>query len=112
MTLRFRTLDRVEADDWTVEGSSIATPAKLEAIRGELERGPVIVEHWHHRGASGPDHLVFEDYEALSRYLEANAIAGDAIDVWSWSSVCTPERRLAEGKCPADDGTVPRRGAY
>ena len=110
--MRFRTRWKNEADGWTVDGSTITAVEKLEAIRQELARGPVIVEHWHYRGGRAPSRHVFEDYDELSLYLETEAFAGDAIDVWSWSSLCVPERRLVEGKCPAEDGTVPRGGAY
>ncbi len=49
-----------------------------------------------------PSRLVFDEYEPFCEYLEAEAIAGDALDVWAWDELW----------CPAEDGTVPRRGAY
>ena len=113
MSLRFRTRFRDEADDWTAEGSSINSDGKLDAIRRELEeRGPVILEHRHYRGSSAPTRLVFDDDEELCQYLESNAFAGDSLYLWAFSVVCTLDRVLAEGKCPAEDGTVPRGGAY
>jgi hypothetical protein len=85
MSLRFRTRFRSEADDWTAEGSSINSDGKLDAIRREIEeRGPVILEHRHHRGSSAPTRLVFDDYDALCRYLEREAFAGDALYLWAF----------------------------
>ena len=110
--MHFTTRWRSEADGWSDTGAKISAPANLDAIRKELDRGPLIVEHWHYRGASAPTRGVFEEYDAFISYLQEKAFAGDAFDVWSWADLCTPERRLAEGKCPADDGTVPRGGAY
>jgi hypothetical protein len=108
-----RTRFRNEADDWNPDGSKITAPEKLEAIKETLERkGPVIVEHWHYRGSSGPDRLVFDDYEELLEWLNEKTSAGDAIDVWSWTDVCKLEQRLTEGKCPDEHGLVPRHGAY
>jgi hypothetical protein len=113
MALHFRTVWRSEADDWTAEGPSIADGSKLDSIRQELEqRGPVIVEHWHYRGGRAPSRLVFDEFDDFRGYLEANAIAGDAIDVWAWATACPQEQRLAQGKCPGDDGKVPRKGPY
>jgi hypothetical protein len=113
MSLRFKTRFRSETDDWTREGSSITSDGKLDAIRRELEdRGPVILEHRHYRGSSAPTWLVFSEYEGLCQYLEASAVAGDSLFLWSVADVCTVDRVLAEGKCPAEDGTVPRGGAY
>jgi hypothetical protein len=110
--MQFRTRWRNEADSWTPDGDKITAVEKLEAIRKELARGPIIVEHWHYRGGSAPSRQVFEDYDVFRGYLQAEAFAGDAIDIWSWSSLCMPACRLVEGKCPAEDGMVPQRGAY
>jgi hypothetical protein len=113
MTLRFRTRFRSEADDWTTEGSSIDADGKLEAIRRELEdRGPVILEHRQYRGSSAPTRLVFDNYDELCRYLETEAFAGDSLYVWAYGDVCTLDLALVTGKCPAEDGTVSRGGAY
>jgi hypothetical protein len=71
----------------------------------------VIVEHRHYRGSRAPDRLVLDDYDVLSQYLEARAVAGDSLFVWAYDEVCTLDRRLVEGKCPAEDGAVPRGGA-
>ena len=109
MKTRFRN----EADEWTSEGSSITSPEKLQAIKDTLDKkGPIIVEHWHYRGASAPDRLIFEEFDEFQRWLQEKTFAGDAIDVWSWWDVCKGEQRLAEGKCSDDQGLIPRHGAY
>ena len=113
MCLRFRTRFRSDEDDWTTEGSSINADAKLHAIRREIEeRGPVILEHRHCRGSREPTRLVFDDHDALCRYLEMEAFAGDSLSLWSFEDVCSLDRLPAAGKCPAEDGTVSRGGAY
>ena len=110
--MRFKTRWRSEEDNWSDSGSKISDEGKLVAIRQEFDQGPIIVEHWHYRGSSAPNRSVFDDYDEFIAYLKEHALAGDAFDVWSWRSLCTTERRIAEGKCPADDGTVPQGGAY
>jgi len=109
MKTRFRS----EADDWSQDGSKITSREKLDAVKDTLEKtGPIIVQHWHYRGASAPDRLVFDDFDDFSSWLHEKTYAGDAIDVWSWADVCKQERLLAEGKCPDEQGLVPRGGAY
>ena len=109
MKARFRS----EADDWTDQGSKITEPDKLDAIRETLEnRGSVIVQHWFYRGASAPDRRIFDEYEDFTTWLENETFAGDAIDVWNMADVCLNENLLAEGKCPDEEGLIPRRGAY
>ena len=109
MKSRFRN----DADDWNPDGSKITSPEKLQAIKDTLEdNGPVIVEHWHYRGGCSPDRFIFEDYDEFLTWLQERTFAGDAVDVWSWETVCKWEQRLAEGKCPDDQGHVPRGGAY
>ncbi len=44
-------------------------------------------------------------------YLAVKAIAGDSRYLWVYDQVCTLDRVLAEGKCAAEDGNVPRAGA-
>jgi len=105
--------NRYPPDDWTTEGSRINDEPKLEAVRQELEtRGPVIVKHWHYRGACSPSHLIFEYYEDYLEYLNSRAQPGDAFDVWSLYGLLGQLGSLAEGKFPDEDGTVPRKGAY
>ena len=109
MKTRFRS----EADNWSQDGSKITEPAKLEAIRRTLDdEGPIIVEHWLYHGASAPERLIFEDFDEFTVWLNEHTYAGDAIDVWSWAATCQPDRRLAEGKCPDDQGLVPKGGGY
>jgi hypothetical protein len=102
-----------EADKWTTEGASIIATEKLDAIRKTLENErPVIVEHWFYRGACTPERRVFDDFEILMDYLTNEAFAGDAIHVWSFSATCRDDNALAHGKCPDDQGRVPKTGAY
>ena len=105
--------NRYPPDDWTIEGSRITDPDKVEAIRSELEtKGPVIVKHWHYRGACGPSHFVFEDIDDYLTYMNTHAQPGDAFDVWGLYGLLSGVGSLAEGKFPDDDGTVPKKGAY
>jgi hypothetical protein len=109
MKTRFRS----EADDWTADGRKITASEALDAIRRCLEaEGPIIVEHWFYRGSCAPDRLLFDSYEAFMEYLNSRASAGDAVHVWSFTAACRDDNKLASGKCPDEDGLVPRRGAY
>jgi len=45
-------------------------------------------------------------------YLTEHARAGDEISVWSLWPFIRDTPPLAHGKCPAEDGAVPRKGAY
>lgn len=102
-----------EADDWHLGGSTITDPEKLKRIEHTLEHvGAIIVQHWHYRGSAAPDRLIFEDYAEFTEWLSTKTSVGDAIDVWNWEEVCLWEKRLAEGKCPDEQGRVPRKGAY
>jgi hypothetical protein len=108
----FETRWRNDADVWSEDGPTITGDASLAAIRAELQRGPIIVEHWHYRGGSAPSRHVFEDWESFEAFLTSSPLAGDAIDVWSFTDLCTADRRIADGKCPAADGKTPRGGSY
>jgi len=110
----FKPGTRVDADDWSVHGVKITAPASLEAIRKVLNEhsGPVLLEHRFLRGARGPDHLVFNDFEDLIEYLVENARAGDNIYVWNLESFLRDAPPLAHGKCPDSDGAVPNGGPY
>ena len=102
-----------EADLWSVGGERINTPENLRAIRKVLEDvGPIIVEHWFYRRSSAPDRIVFDDFEDFEKYLNHEPRAGDKIQVWSFAEVCTPKNALASGKCPDDQGRVPKKGSY
>ncbi len=108
-----RTRFRNEADDWSNEGQKITSQELLDLIRRTIETlGPVVVEHWYYRGSSAPNRVVFDDYDDFVAYLNEQASAGDAIDVWSFVRVCTQVNQLTSGKCPDEDGLVPKGGAY
>jgi hypothetical protein len=110
--IRFRSYTRGSVE-WGTDGSSISSPDSLAKIRHVLEHvGSIIVEHWHFYGGRAPDRMAFDDFEDFLEYLKKNAVAGDAIDVWSMHELCKPENRLAEGKCPDEEGKVPKGGAY
>jgi hypothetical protein len=53
-----------------------------------------------------------EDFDDFMKYLEREASAGDAMDVWSLESVGTKQNRLVYGKCPDDRARIPWKGAY
>lgn len=109
MKTRFRS----DADDWKPDGAKITDPAALEAIRHCLEsEGSIIVEHWFYRGSRAPDRVVFNEFEEFEEYLSSFACAGDDFHVWSFSRACRNDNELANGKCPDDDGLVPRGGPY
>lgn len=104
---------RCEDDGWSVDGRKITDTAALNAIRQCLDReGPIIVEHWFYRGSCAPDRFVFDEMDEFTEYLNTKAKAGDAIHVWSFGAVCRDDNELAGGKCPDDNGLIPKRGAY
>ena len=111
--MKFKPGCRADADEWTCDGEKISDPAKLAAIRNELDKsGPVVLEHSFLRGGRGPRTLAFDDYDELVDYLTENARSGDHIAVWRLWPFMRDTPPLAQGKCPADDGAVPRKGPY
>ena len=111
--MKFKPGYRVEADEWTCDGEKISDSSKLAAIKNVLEKdGPVLVEHRFLRGARAPHTVVFNDYEDFVEYLTAEARAGDNISIWSLWPFMRDTPPLAFGKCPAEDGAVPKKGAY
>ena len=87
-------------------------PEQLTRIEATFEEsGPIVLKHWFYRGSSAPEFHVCTDMESFMTYLE-RAAAGDAIDVWALHDICHPNQCIAEGKCPDDQGRVPRGGAY
>jgi hypothetical protein len=101
-----------EAEEWTTEGRKITEKGNLDAIRKALDADlPIIVRHSFYRGTSAPDYFIFKDYNEFLAYLDQNAYAGDAIDVWGFGAVCKQENRLAEGMCPDETGSLPKAGA-
>lgn len=103
---------RIESDDWTTEGDKITTDKNLQAIKHAVGRAPIIVEHRIYRGATSPHRLIFEDFGDFAEYLSNKACAGDSFYVWNYDEVCQSENVIAQGKCPAHDGCIPRKGAY
>ena len=114
LSIKFKPGCRTEADEWTCDGEKISAPEKLAAIKKVLqESGPVLVDHGFLRGGRESRTAVFYDYEEFIEYLTEHARAGDSIRVWSlWPSVLRDTPPLAYGKCPAEDGAVPKKGPY
>jgi hypothetical protein len=112
--LTFKPGTRIEIDEWSTDGKKITDPTSISAIRAVLNNhgGPVLLEHRYLRGARGPDHFVFHDFEDLTTYLVENARAGDNIYVWNLESLLRDSQPLTHGKCPDADGAVPRKGPY
>ena len=101
-----------EEDKWINERDKITDKRNLDKIKNILENhGPIIVEHWFYRGSSAPNRKIFDDYDDFIHYLEDEAFAGDAIDVWNFSNLCKPNNRIANGKCPDDNGEIPQKGS-
>lgn len=104
---------RCDTDEWTPHGRKILSAENLEVIRKTLEdEGPIILEHWHYRGARSPDRFIFDELNAFIEYVQNNAQIGDAFHIWSFATVCKDENTIAGGKFPDEDGCVPRGGAY
>jgi hypothetical protein len=111
--ITFKTVWRSEDHDWSSDGEKISDESKLAIIKRVLdETGPILVEHWFYCGGRSPDKLVFDDYDSFIEYLQQHAKAGDAIHIWDLDPLLRDDNELVHGKCPAEDGTVPRRGAY
>ena len=107
------TIPRDDGNGWSTEGGNILSPDRLAAIRKVLEdKGPVILEHWFYYGSRSPDRIVFEDYDALTEYLNTKVGAGDALYLWDFVDVCRDDNTLTNGKYPDAEGRVPARGAY
>ena len=71
-----------------------------------------VVEHWFYRGSRAPDRLVFDDYDDFLEFLNCRTAADDSIHIWNFATLCRDDNELAYGKCPDENGLVPRRGAY
>lgn len=103
---------RIEADEWVKDGANILTPENVAFLKREFEEKPPIVEHRFYRGSSSPSRLIFENFEQFSEYLSEKAFAGDSIWIWDFETLCRDDNPAIHGKCPADNGSVPRKGAY
>jgi hypothetical protein len=111
--ITFKPGSRVDADNWSIDGEKITSPEKLAAIKDVLEKhGPILVRHAFLRGGRAPSTVAFDDYDDFIAYLTENARAGDNVHVWSLWPFMRDSVPLAHGKCPADDGAVPKGGAY
>jgi hypothetical protein len=109
----FKAGTRSDLDDWAVEGEKISAPETLGAIKTTLaQEGPILVEHKFLRGGRGPKTSAFDEYDEFIEYLTSNARAGDKITVWSLRPFMRDTAPLASGKCPAEDGAVPKGGPY
>ena len=112
--LTFRTVDRYEPDDWTTDAPVFSIQKNLDLIEGLTLQGRVLIaEHWHYRGSRRQDRIIVEDFEHFVEHLNDNAVAGDAFDVYDitdlWSKKDSP---IISGKCPDENGQVPKGGAY
>ncbi len=111
--ITFKTVLRNESHQWSTDGEKITAPATLEVIKKAIETtGPILVEHWFFYGSRSPHRVVVDDFDQFIDYLKKEAHAGDAIYVWDLHPLLREENELAHGKCPAEDGAVPRKGAY
>jgi len=100
-------------DEWVSDSYTISTEENLAKIQNVLENiGSVIIEHWHFYGSRAPTRKVFDDMEDFEEYLKENAIAGDAIHAWNMHELCNNENELVSGKCPDQNGLIPKSGAY
>ena len=107
-----RTVRHNDADDWSQDGPKINSPDRLQAIRGVIEKsGPLIVEHRIYRGGRAPDRYIFEAYDDFLKWLDGTA-AGDGVIVWDYDALCLDDNSVTYGKCPDEDGHVPKGGAY
>ena len=97
---------------WSISGRKILAPDSVSAIAAALQRGPIVVLHWHFAGARHPDYVCFENLDDFHQYAMDQALPGDAFDVWSLAGLCVPENRIAEGKIADAEGRVPIGGSY
>jgi len=99
-------------DEWIKSDYNISLPPQRSAVEEELQRGPVIIEHWFYYGSRPPDRVIVENMDDFDAYLAANAKPGDVVHVWSFADLCRNDNAIAEGEVPDEQGRVPRRGAY
>ena len=99
--------------EWVSDGAKITSSDNLSAVKNVLENvGSIILEHWHFYGSRAPDRMVFDDYEDFIEYLNENAVAGDAIHIWSMHELCNEDNELVHGKCPNEENMIPVGGSY
>lgn len=96
--------------------ASLDTPLTDATIRPLAahadETSPLIVEHRHHQGASGPTRLVFSTGDELTAYLRANVRPHDRVLVWSYDALCRDDNAMLRARRPGPDGLVGTGGAY
>jgi hypothetical protein len=99
-------------DEWGKEAPNIMTEERLALVRRILEESPVIVEHRFYRGSRAPDRMVFDSFESFKEYLRQHGQPGDSFWVWRFDSLCRDDNPLTHGKCPDEQGLVPKQGPY
>ncbi len=111
--LKFKTVYKSDADEWTRDGQKISDPAVFGLMSKALSQDRILlVEHRHYRGARAPDRVVVTDVNQFSAYLMENAIAGDAVHVFDITTALEDGKEIAHGKCPDEHDEVPKKGAY
>ena len=112
--LTFKSPFRSDDDDWTPDGPKFTDSKTLAKVAELLEAGRfLIAEHWHYRGSRAPDRIDVEYLDDFVEYPEKNAIAGDVVDIFDLSDGWVSRgKSVVSGKCPDEQGEVPRTGAY
>lgn len=100
-------------DNWSQAGEIITETAALDQVRAALAEFRILaVKHWHFAGSRAPSYVIVQDIDEFLDYLQENANAGDAVDVYDITDAISEERRIASGKCPNDNGEVPHDAPY
>src|SRR5687768_4728898 len=100
-------------DDWLEDAHPKIDDELISKLQQIIrDESAVIVEHKHYRGSRAPDRFVFDDPDALSRYVTESIRAGDVVYVWKFETVCTDDDMHTYAKMPDADGKVPVKGYY